>query len=427
VAHALARVACALYWFHPLVWVAARRLRAESERACDDFVLACGARASDYAGLLLDVVASVRQAGAPATAVPMGRRRELEGRVLAILDPGLKRGGPGRVQGSVLLAALAVLFAAVAVTAPAARALPYAQTTSGEDAAPVIAPLAAQAKQPRATAQAAAEARAEARAEAQASRENDENDEVENDDEPRPARMSAENRAVLARVLKTDPDASVRRSAAWALGENARDEDAALLAGVLRADADAEVREMAAWALGESEARGAEVAAALADALKNDKSEEVRKIAAWALGQSRRADTAALLAATADASAEVRETAIWSLGNQELAQAPAQLTAALKDGDASVRLVAAWALGEIGDRATLSALRAAFATEKDMEVKRALFRALAEMDEASAQFIDEALASSDPEIRRRAVMMAAGQGMGIWPWPWPRPMPRPVP
>jgi HEAT repeat protein len=129
----------------------------------------------------------------------------------------------------------------------------------------------------------------------------------------------------------------------------------------------------------------------------------------------------------ADTSPEVRETAIWGLGNQGLDKAPAPLTAALRDGDASVRLVVAWALGEIRDPATEPALRTAFAAEKDTEVKRALFRALAFMDTPSSQFIDDALASSDPDIRRRAVMMAAGHGPGIWPWPWPRPMPRPMP
>src|SRR5262249_11863974 len=39
-AQPLAQVACALHWFNPLAWWAARRLGVECERACDDLVLA---------------------------------------------------------------------------------------------------------------------------------------------------------------------------------------------------------------------------------------------------------------------------------------------------------------------------------------------------------------------------------------------------
>ena len=70
----MGRVACALYWFHPLVWTAARRLRAESERACDDLALVFGARPSDYAEHLLDIVTCVRDHNTPAIALAMAHR-----------------------------------------------------------------------------------------------------------------------------------------------------------------------------------------------------------------------------------------------------------------------------------------------------------------------------------------------------------------
>ncbi|HUF63773.1 MAG TPA: M56 family metallopeptidase, partial [Verrucomicrobiales bacterium] len=45
--------ACALYWFNPLVWIAARQMIAERERACDDIVLHHGAKPAHYAEQVL--------------------------------------------------------------------------------------------------------------------------------------------------------------------------------------------------------------------------------------------------------------------------------------------------------------------------------------------------------------------------------------
>ncbi|MEO8336393.1 MAG: M56 family metallopeptidase, partial [bacterium] len=81
--HTLGRLVCAVYWFHPLVWTAAKNLRSESERACDDLALACGTRATDYAEHLLDIVTSVRGDSTPLVALAMARRKEFEGRMLA--------------------------------------------------------------------------------------------------------------------------------------------------------------------------------------------------------------------------------------------------------------------------------------------------------------------------------------------------------
>lgn len=109
---ALAQLACGLYWFHPGVWWVARRLRIERESACDDEVLSAGTRASVYAGHLLEVARAFRPSGlVAAAAVAMARPSQLEGRLLAVLDPARDRRGPPRNLGLVLgLLGICLLF-----------------------------------------------------------------------------------------------------------------------------------------------------------------------------------------------------------------------------------------------------------------------------------------------------------------------------
>ncbi len=81
----VARIVCALYWFNPLVWLAARRMCVERERACDDLVLEGGCQASDYASHLVEIAQTFRRVPQVA-AIAMARSSGLERRVTAILD-----------------------------------------------------------------------------------------------------------------------------------------------------------------------------------------------------------------------------------------------------------------------------------------------------------------------------------------------------
>src|SRR5262245_32174167 len=120
--HFLSRIACALYWFHPLMWPAARHLRAESERACDDLALVLGTQAADYAEPLLDIVKDVHEERLPAAALAMAKPSEFEGRMLAILDPRRHRRGPGRGQAAWLVGTLSALALVVGALSPVRRA-----------------------------------------------------------------------------------------------------------------------------------------------------------------------------------------------------------------------------------------------------------------------------------------------------------------
>jgi beta-lactamase regulating signal transducer with metallopeptidase domain len=105
----LADVVCALYWFNPLAWLAARQMRGERERACDDLVLTTGARPSEYAGHLLEIARQFACSG-PIAAIPIARPSGLERRLRAVVDARREHGRLRPAKAVFLIAGLAGLF-----------------------------------------------------------------------------------------------------------------------------------------------------------------------------------------------------------------------------------------------------------------------------------------------------------------------------
>jgi len=125
----LAQGARALYWFHPLVWLAAWRMRVERERACDDYVLRNGFGAPDYAAHLLHIVSGCRAQRAlhGASSVAMADRSGFESRLEAVLD--------GRADRRALTrtALLVTLLGTTAVLMPVAMLRAVDQQPADED------------------------------------------------------------------------------------------------------------------------------------------------------------------------------------------------------------------------------------------------------------------------------------------------------
>jgi TonB family protein len=150
----LASAINAVFWFHPLVWLAHAELRREAESAADDMVLASGVDAADYAEQLVRV-ARFLSATPPLAVVAMARSKILESRVREILDPLRRRGQASWVaRAGVAVFACACLVPLLALqeesalravriaAAPAAPAAPGVSETAApvQPAKPAIVP-----------------------------------------------------------------------------------------------------------------------------------------------------------------------------------------------------------------------------------------------------------------------------------------------
>jgi beta-lactamase regulating signal transducer with metallopeptidase domain len=133
------QVACALYWFNPLLWLAWKRIEAEREQACDDLVLSAGTKASAYAEQLLHIASEMPAVRYSAAAIAMARPSQLEDRLLAILD--VTRNRRNLTRWGVVIAAAAAMALIVPMACMKAAgqehqtpAQPAAQTDAGTPA-----------------------------------------------------------------------------------------------------------------------------------------------------------------------------------------------------------------------------------------------------------------------------------------------------
>jgi len=108
----MARIVGALYWFHPLVWMARRRLNLEAERACDDAVLR-RSEATAYAHQLVLLAERLASTATPPL-LAMAACRDLSTRVRAVLDGAQARGRAGVLSVATAIVVAALFIAAVA-------------------------------------------------------------------------------------------------------------------------------------------------------------------------------------------------------------------------------------------------------------------------------------------------------------------------
>lgn len=296
----LIQLTCAFYWFHPLVWLAARRANLERELASDDWVIRLGTANCDYAEHLLEIargLANGNQLGS--RAVAMADTGELKSRIQRILSAKIHRHGLTR-SATVLAFLLCLTFL-----------LPLSVLQLQEQSIAASCQLSAAEKMP-----------------------------------------STDRQLIIANLRSDQPD--IQKQAAWQLGTK---EDADALPMLIEAlsDKDAGVRAMAAWALGEI--KSPEAITPLMNALTAEETFAAREMFIRALGEHESTIAIpALISQLDNVSPDIRYVAVWALGEINAPEAIAAVQKSLNDSEASVREIAVEAFGRYCNPANVDAL-----------------------------------------------------------------------
>jgi len=292
------RLATAIFWFNPLVWLLARQSHQYCEEAADDCVLRTDVDRADYAELLLR---AVRHANRPALIAANGvapSRSSLSLRIAHVLDPSRPRGAAR--AGWVMLS----FAAALAMNGALAAAQPVGPLPAGHA-------LSAHAGEAAAAALAG---------------------------------LDSPHARALAKAIRRG-DWSARR-----VSGNTLFHEPAALAPLISAirDEDPQVRRIALWGLSEMRPTVGADAAGAVGALLDDPAPQVRGEAAGALGDfGSVAHAAAIALLLTDPDRGVRLRAAHALGDLQAPASRPALEAALRDSDPEVRDKAGWALRQV--------------------------------------------------------------------------------
>jgi hypothetical protein len=113
----------AIFWFHPFVWWANRRIRAEREKCCDEMAIArLGAKAKDYSSAIVNILISEHESTRPVPSLAVaGPVKNIEERIKTMMRPGKKFYKRPSLPAAaiVVLTALLAVPAAVVLTARA--------------------------------------------------------------------------------------------------------------------------------------------------------------------------------------------------------------------------------------------------------------------------------------------------------------------
>jgi HEAT repeat protein/beta-lactamase regulating signal transducer with metallopeptidase domain len=420
--HLVAQIVCAAYWFNPLAWMAARRLRTERERACDDLVLASGTRGSDYADQLLDIARVMRAGRFPAVlagaSLAMAQRSQLEGRLMAILDPSVPRRGLTRARAL----AAAIVFAVLIV--PVASVQPWAEERAVVKASDIeLAPAAPQkAQDPR---------QAEKPIESYPGQADADNRRNAKKQDAIQGRLQDDLQSVIQSGIQDGLQGGVQGGLAGvasgvgaavgrgvgqgvgsavgsAVGQSVGSAVGNAVGNGMAAGIASMAQELAAGHEGQDtdaqkgHVRDPRMVNALMEALK-DTDKDVRETAMHALVQMRDPRMfEPLVAALKDSSADVREQAAFGLGQLRDPRAVDPLASALKDSNASVREQAVFALGQLRAAAAVDAIIAAVHDTSGDVREQAVFALGQIRDKRAVEPLISALKDEKPNVREQA-------------------------
>ncbi|MFB0556117.1 MAG: M56 family metallopeptidase [Phycisphaerae bacterium] len=131
-------IAQAAFWFHPFVWWANKKIRAEREKCCDEMAIArLGVKATDYSSAIVNILISEYESTRPVPSLAVaGPVKNIEERIKTMLRPGKKF----YKHPSLPVAAIVVLTALLAVptTVVLTAAADSQPSTESADTVPIF-------------------------------------------------------------------------------------------------------------------------------------------------------------------------------------------------------------------------------------------------------------------------------------------------